>query len=518
MLKGYTDSLKYIHSKIGSKIVIFVCIQIMFIVSSFTILSYYQSQMTYLGNSINIAVTNLFITSNLMLHTGEYLLEGREASNKEVSRIKMTITQLESNMVVLKQGGKVGGIDLKPLPVEFLNEWNEIYQKWVSVKKIITNNLVKLNETSNSQKAIDNFRDIMPEAELWSLIDLSNILVTKLSEYVKSNSEYSLFTQRIFIVLDISVIATFMLYLARKILKPIFALSIATSKVRKVNLNITAIKTQRHDEDDELSVITESFHIMMNSLKTYVREQNKLTELEKANEELIYKDQLKDEFLYIALHEMIHPTQSILAFSELLRRRSINIDEKNKEFLDGIIKNSKRLKNLAEGVLDIARIESNSLILNKEKFSIKEMITEIVKDYEHIIRNKKNIKLSYEFRDNSSTIINADKNRIIQVLSNLLNNAIKFTEKGIITVIVERKENEILVSINDTGIGINPEILPKLFTKFTMEPSIGGTGLGLFISKSIIERHDGKIWAINNNEIDREKGVGSTFTFSLPLK
>ena len=222
--------------------------------------------------------------------------------------------------------------------------------------------------------------------------------------------------------------------------------------------------------------------------------------------------------LYIALHEMIHPTQSILAFSELLRRRSINIDEKNKEFLDGIIKNSKRLKNLAEGVLDIARIESNSLILNKEKFSIKEMITEIVKDYEHIIQNKKNIKLLYEFRDNSSTIINADKNRIIQVISNLLNNAIKFTEKGIITVIVERKENEILVSIKDTGIGINPEILPKLFTKFTMEPSIGGTGLGLFISKSIIERHDGKIWAINNNEIDREKGVGSTFTFSLPLK
>jgi signal transduction histidine kinase len=353
----------------------------------------------------------------------------------------------------------------------------------------------------------------MPEAELWSLIDLSNILVTKLGEYVKSNSEYSLFIQRIFIVLDISVIAVFMLYLARKILKPIFALTIATSKVRKINPNVTAIKTQRLDEDDELSLITESFNIMMNSLKTYVKKQNKLTELEKANEELIYKDQLKDEFIYVTVHEMINPTQSILAFSELLRRGSINIEEKDKEFLDGIIKNSKRLKNLAEGVLDIARIESNSLILNKEKFSIKEMITEIVKDYEHIIQNKKNIKLSYEFRDNGSTIINADKNRIIQVISNLLNNAIKFTEKGIITVIVERKENEILVSIKDTGIGINSEILPKLFTKFTMEPSIGGTGLGLFISKNIIERHGGRIWATNNNE---DVG-GSTFTFSIPI-
>ena len=507
-------TLKFIRSKIGSKIVIFVCIQIMFIVSSFIILSYYQSEMTNLGNSLNIAVTNRFLTSNLMLHTSEYLLEGREGSNKEVSRIKMAINQLESNIVVLKQGGKVGGIDLKPLPVEFLNEWNEIYQKWVSVKKNLTNNLVKLNETSNSEKAIDNFIEIMPEAELWSLIDLSNILITKLGENVKGNSEYSLFTQRIFIVIDISVISTFMLYLARKVLKPIFALSIATSKVRKVNPNVTASKTQRHDENDELSVITESFNIMMNSLKTYVRKQNKLTELEKTNEELIYKDQLKDEFIYVALHEMINPTQSILAFSELLRRGSVNIDEEDKEFLDGIIKNSKRLKNLAEGVLDIAKIESNSLILNKEKFSIKEMIIEIVKDYEHIIPNKKNIKLSYEFRDNGSTIINADKNRIIQVISNLLNNAIKFTEKGIITVIVERKENEILVSIKDTGIGINPEILPKLFTKFTMEPSIGGTGLGLFISKNIIERHGGRLWATNNNE---DVG-GSTFTFSLPVK
>ncbi len=284
-----------------------------------------------------------------MLNTSEYLLEGREPSNKEVSRIKMTINQLESNIVVLKQGGKVGSIDLKPLPVEFFNEWNEIYQKWVSVKKIITNNLVKLNQTSNSQKTIENFRDIIPEAELLSLIDLSNILVTKLSEYVKSNSEHSLFTQRIFIVLDISVIATFMFDLAIKKLKTIFPLSIATFKVKKLNLNITAIKTKRHDKDDELSVISESFNIMMNSLKTYVIKQNKVTELEKANEVLIYKDQLKNEFFYIAFHEIIHPTQSILAFSELLRRRSINIDEKNKKCLDGILKNSKRHKKLAEG-------------------------------------------------------------------------------------------------------------------------------------------------------------------------
>ena len=105
----------------------------------------------------------------------------------------------------------------------------------------------------------------------------------------------------------------------------------------------------------------------------------------------------------------------------------------------------------------------------------------------------------------------------------MLNNAIKFTKEGSITVIVERKNDntndkydEILVSIKDTGTGIYPEVMPKLFTKFATKSPIAGTGLGLFISKSIIEMHGGKIWAINNTE--KDIGVGSTFTFSLPLK
>ena len=513
MSNNYTDSLKYINSKIGSKIVIFVCIQIIFIVSSFIILSYYQSQMTYLGNSINIAAMNRFLTFSLLVHTSEYLLEGREASNKDVARIKMAINHLDSDILLLKQGGNVAGIDLKPLPIEFIDDWKEINQKWFSIKKIITANLIKLNQTSNSEKTIDNFIEIVPEAEILSLIDLSNTLITNLGKYVKSNSENLLFIQRFFIVLDIAVIVAFMLFLGRKILRPIFALTKATSKIRKLHQNVTAIKTPHLAEDDELSIITESFNIMADSLKTYVNKQNKLTELEKTNEELINTHQLKEEFIYVALHEMINPTQSIIAFAELLRRGTINIEAKNKEFLDGIIKNSKRLKKLAEGILDIARIESNSLILNKEKFSINEMITEIVKEYDNIIKNRKKIKLSYEFHVDGSTIINADKNRIIQVISNLLNNAIKFTEKGFITVIVKRKENQILVSIKDTGIGINPQILSKLFTKFTMEPSGGGTGLGLFISKNIIEKHGGRIWATNNYEHDR----GSTFTFSIPI-
>jgi signal transduction histidine kinase len=133
----------------------------------------------------------------------------------------------------------------------------------------------------------------------------------------------------------------------------------------------------------------------------------------------------------------------------------------------------------------------------------------------------------YQPDDNNKEItIDADRNRLSQVIHNLLNNALKFTEEGSITIIVERKkdntnnkfDNEIRVSVRDTGRGIHPKILPKLFTKFATKSPIPGTGLGLFISKSIIEMHGGKIWAINNTEIDREKGVGSTFTFSLPIK
>ena len=132
---------------------------------------------------------------------------------------------------------------------------------------------------------------------------------------------------------------------------------------------------------------------------------------------------------------------------------------------------------------------------------------------------------SYATRHNDEIIIDADRNRLSQVIYNLLDNAFKFTNQGSITVIVDKRKkgnnnnsyNEILVSIKDTGTGIHPEILPKLFTKFaTKSTTEGGTGLGLFISKSIVEMHGGKIWATNNNE--KDKGVGSTFTFSLPVK
>jgi signal transduction histidine kinase len=522
MLKHYTNNFEFIRSKIGLKIVVFVFIMVILVITSFIIFSYYQSQVTYLGNSINIAGKNRFLTSNLMFDISKYLFEN---SNKDVSKINSAINQLESNILALRQGGNnISGIDLKPLPIEFLDDWNIIYQKWLQLKTIIVNNIIKPDdEITTLEKSIDKGKEETAiETEALSLVDSSNILVTKLGEYGKSNSENLLFNQRIFIILDIAVIAAFVLYLTRKILKPILSLISAISEVNRGTLNVIA-QSKGSNNNDELSVISNSFNYMVNFIKNIKTQDKLIKELEKANEELKYKDKLKNEFINVAAHEIKTPIQPIVALSELLQQEGINNIEKNKQLLDIILRNSKRLKQLTEELLDVASIESGSFFLKKEKFNLNEMITYVLREFEETIQNKNNIKFFLEFNDNKEIIIEADRNRLSQVIHNLLHNAIKFTTDGSITVIVERKKDnindkydEILVSIKDTGTGIHPEVLPKLFTKFATKSPIAGTGLGLFISKSIIVMHGGKIWATNNKE--KDKGVGSTFTFSLPVK
>jgi hypothetical protein len=142
MLEYSADAFKLIRSKIGKRIGILVFIQIFFIVISLVILSYYQSQMTYLGNSINIAGKNRFLTSNLMLSTTEYFIE----NSINTSKIDNAITQLESNILTLKNGGMISDINLKPLPPEFSKDWDQIYQKWILLKTILSNNILIQNQ------------------------------------------------------------------------------------------------------------------------------------------------------------------------------------------------------------------------------------------------------------------------------------------------------------------------------------------------------------------------------------
>jgi two-component system sensor histidine kinase VicK len=226
-------------------------------------------------------------------------------------------------------------------------------------------------------------------------------------------------------------------------------------------------------------------------------------------------DKIKDEFINVAAHELRTPIQPILGLADVLRSK-LRHGKQEEEYLDVIIRNAKRLQRLSEDILDITRIESKSLGLKKELFNLSEMILSAITDSNNqVAKEHKDTNLKLEFIDSKQDIfIEADKGRINQVILNLLSNAIKFTNVGTVSVSVAAvpNNNEIVVSISDTGIGIDSEILPRLFTKFATK-STTGTGLGLFISKSIIEAHGGKIWGKNNYP----EGKGATFTYSLPL-
>jgi signal transduction histidine kinase len=238
-------------------------------------------------------------------------------------------------------------------------------------------------------------------------------------------------------------------------------------------------------------------------------ESNRL--LEAANEQLKVHDRMQKEFINVAAHELRTPIMPILGDAQYIERQFDNDDPRiqiEKDQVSSLIRNAKRLDRLASDILDVTRIESKSLKLNKEKFNLKDIVLSNlvdIKRFEYEGSGFPDIK--YTPKD---IIVNADKGRLSQVIANLLSNAIKFTDKGVITIKTSESDGEVIASIRDSGSGIDPEIFPKLFSKFITK-SDRGTGLGLFISKSIIESHGGKIWAENNRF-----EPGATFYFSLP--
>lgn len=226
-------------------------------------------------------------------------------------------------------------------------------------------------------------------------------------------------------------------------------------------------------------------------------------ELEKANDELKKLDKMKDEFLNIAVHELRTPITPILMAADSLgetmgKRQDVRM----------LVRNAKKLQQLVQNVLDMARINNNTFRLAKEQLNLGELVYVTVEDFKAQLDEDSGRKIAYDMVD---LPIKADKLRITQVLSNLLANAIKFTKQGTITITVKKDASNALVSVSDTGKGIDHEIMPLLFQKFATK-SEGGTGLGLYISKSIIEAHGGRIWAENN------PSGGATFTFALPLR
>ena len=228
-------------------------------------------------------------------------------------------------------------------------------------------------------------------------------------------------------------------------------------------------------------------------------------------------EKMQKEFINIAAHELRTPIQPILGLTEAMYSK-IN-DKKQLVILEVIIRNAKRLKRLTDNLLDITKIESQSLLLKKEKLNLNILIAEVLKDYVTKQKNQQKIEIVYDFKHKEDINIEADRDRLVQVIHNLLDNALKFTTQNqqMIFVIIDKKnegkeKEEVIVSVKDTGEGISNKILSKLFTKFATSDPTSGTGLGLYICKNIIEAHGGRIWAENNSG---EKGA--IFSFTLPI-
>ena len=370
------------------------------------------------------------------------------------------------------------------------------------------------------------------------------------------------------IVAALVVVAS--LFLGQSMSLPIRKLRDAAQNIAKGNFG-TKIEVNSSDEIGQLANqfenMKQSIQYTNQNLNQIVYDRTKKLEeankqLDLANKQLKLNEKAQKEFINVAAHELRTPIVPILGLSELLysqmnknmpddddndkgRKQLLQPEQQEKqhqqdflqkkkqlEKLEVIIRNASRLQRLTEDILDVTKIESQALKLRLEKANLKDLISDIIGDYtrsNEIGKLKSNVKIRFNPHDKDSSIfVNVDRGRIAQVISNLISNALKFTEEGSITLAIDKKiskdnnNNQVIVSVKDTGAGIDPEILPRLFTKFATKSDVG-TGLGLYISKSIIEAHDGKIWAENNknndnnNNLDEQTRRGSTFYFTLPL-
>jgi signal transduction histidine kinase len=211
----------------------------------------------------------------------------------------------------------------------------------------------------------------------------------------------------------------------------------------------------------------------------------------------------QSEFINVAAHELRTPIMPILAYAEILES---NMGQKSEE-VEAIKRNAIRLQRLAENILNVARIDSRTLTLRRDTLDLNKFVDEVISEKSAT----KGTGLKF-VPSPGPALVSADKERIAQVVSNLVDNAIKFTSKGEVVVSVTTTDNEAMIHVQDDGPGIDPEIFPVLFTKFGAR-SQGGTGLGLFICKGIVEAHGGRINARNNEE----RGNGAIFEFTLPL-
>lgn len=499
--------LRRINSKIALKIAILVIIEIILIIGSFGVLAFFESLGSSLGNSINIAGKNRYLTANLLLQTERYL-----DGSSDVSKLKGAIDSFQLNLISLKDGGTISGLELRPLPSEFLNLWNTIDLKWNIYKTSITDKIIIPSQEGKA--IIINQLGIKKEFDTIAsdIIRSSDTLVKQLGEKVDKNSQNLMLLQIIFGILNIGILVL-ILFLIARILKPIFALTQATLEVKKGNLDVSI----KGKGNDELSVLSESFNSMVGSIRNYIKKLNELTnELEIANEGLKHKDQLKDEFVSMISHELKTPLVPIKGYAQMLLRPKFmgDLNEKQKKAIESIVRNIGKLEALVGDVLDVYKLDMGKLRFSKVHMCIDNLINQTILELKPLTVNKQ-ISLKSDIR--ASGTVFCDPDRIEQVLTNLIKNSIDFVnvKDGKITVRVEKAEDsKVIFTVEDNGIGIKPEKADKLFQKFYQIDTgaarkHGGTGLGLAICRGIIEAHGEKIW------VDKTYSKGAAIKFSL---
>jgi len=532
--------LRNLNSKIILKISIFIIIVIILIIGSFGILAYFQSQGSSIGNSINIAGKNRYLTANLLLQTEKYL-----DGSSNVSQLEDAMYKLQTNIMTLKQGGTISGINLRPLPSDFLDLSRRIDEDWSIFKTYITDNLLKRHEDGQVTAARSN-----PTAQSTTerknlellasnLIGSSDALVTKLGRQADTYSQNLMLLQILFGILIIGILVL-VLYFVARILRPISALTQATSEIEKGNLDVSV----KRKGNDELSVLSDSFNSMVNSIKRYNERQNELTkalefkndeltetekDLRRANEELVNTETAKEEFLSMISHELKTPLTPLKMYAEmLLKIKSVGeLNEKQLKAMKMILRSISQLELLINDIFDVYKLDIGKLKLNKKVVQVASLVKENTPELELLMRDKQ-IQFNAKIIPPSEKVnVLCDPRRVGQVLANLIKNSVDFVPEkgGRITIRTEAdyskqtndgNSNYVVFTIEDNGNGIPFEKINNLFKKFyqvdtSTKRKHGGTGLGLVICKGIVEGHGGKIW------VDTKHTQGTSIKFTLPI-
>jgi signal transduction histidine kinase len=532
--------IRNLNSKIILKISIFIIIVIILIIGSFGILAYFQSQGSSIGNSINIAGKNRYLTANLLLQTEKYL-----DGSSNVSQLEDAMYKLQTNIMTLKQGGTISGINLRSLPSDFLDLSIRIDEDWSIFKTYITNNLLKRHEdgqvTAARSNATAQSTTERKDLELLAsnLIGSSDALVTKLGRQADTDSQNLMLLQILFGILIIGILVL-VLYFVARILRPISALTQATSEIEKGNLDVSV----KRKGNDELSVLSDSFNSMVNSIKRYNERQNELTkalefkndeltetekDLRRANEELVNTETAKEEFLSMISHELKTPLTPLKMYAEmLLKIRSMGeLNEKQLKAMKMILRSISQLELLVNDIFDVYKLDIGKLQLNKKVVQVASLVKENMSELGLLMQDKQ-IQFNAEIIPPSEKVnVLCDPRRIGQVLANLIKNSVDFvpdkggritirTEAGYSKQTNDGNSNYVVFTIEDNGSGIPFEKINNLFKKFyqvdtSTKRKHGGTGLGLAICNGIVEGHGGKIW------VDTKHTQGAMIKFTLPI-